>query len=221
MNIERRFCTTQGLQIEERADGPPLIRGHAIVFDALSVVIWSFRERIRKGAFAESIEKDDIRSLWNHDSSRVLGRVQAGTMRCWEDDTGVAFSVEPPDTQAGQDALTSIRRGDVSQMSFGFRALPQGVEWSEDEDGQLIRTITKGTLYEVSPVTFPAYPQTSADVRTIEVAGAVREYSDIYGLRPEIPVKLRRAPDLTIDGDEAAMRAHAARSRRLQLAELI
>lgn len=145
-------------EIEERADnGLPRLRGHAAVFNSLSEPMYGFREKIAPGAFAESIGKDDIRALWNHDTSHVLGRKSAGTLILTEDERGLAVDINPPNTTWAKDLLISIKRGDITQMSFGFRVLTDS--WSK-VDGDEVRTLEKVQLFEVSPVTFPAYSAT-------------------------------------------------------------
>lgn len=162
--IEYRAFTLPGLTVRRDGDRP-VITGYAAVFNELSVMMWGFREEILKGAFAESIERNDIRALWQHETDQVLGRTKNGSLRLWEDDKGLQFELEPADTTLGRDAVTSIERGDVDQMSFGFRSLPDGDEWRFDDDEMLIRTLKKVDLLEVSPVTWAAYPQTSVGVR--------------------------------------------------------
>jgi HK97 family phage prohead protease len=149
---------------EEGEKVPTLIRGHAAVFNELSVFLFGFREMIMPGAFTESIKDGDIRALWQHDSSRVLGRTKSGTLRLWEDDRGLAFELEPPNTSDGLDAVELIKRGDVDQMSFGFNVLPGGDKWIEGEDGMPIRQLHQISLGEISPVTWAAYPQTGVSV---------------------------------------------------------
>ncbi len=163
--MERRILTLVDVQTRAAGEaGPSLISGYSAVFHELSVVLFGmFREQIAPGAFTETVAQDDIRSLWNHNADLVLGRNRNGTLRLREDTKGLWMEVEPPDTQAGRDALTLIARGDVNQQSFMFDVL--GDDWSEGEDGMVIRTLQKVKLYEVSPVTFPAYPQTSAEAR--------------------------------------------------------
>jgi HK97 family phage prohead protease len=161
--MERRTFDTNKMEIRAKDDGSQTIGGYAVVFDRLSVLMYGFRERIKPGAF-ESSMGDDIRALWQHDTAQVLGRTKAGSLRIWEDETGVGFEVDPPDTQTGRDAVTLIGRGDVDQMSFGFSVLPDGDEWIEEEDGQLVREVRHAKLYEVSPVTFPAYPDSTAEI---------------------------------------------------------
>lgn len=200
--MERRLITTELRATTE--DGKRTIGGYAAVFDTLSVVLWDFREEIAPGAFADAIEKNNVRALWNHDTSEVLGASGNGTLRLAEDSVGLRFDLELPDTQRGRDAFTLIERGDVSQMSFGFRSLPDGDEWRIDEDGQYIRRLLRADLLEVSPVTFPAYPATSVGVR-----------SEILGDEVQIPDAVRQAAQ-GVGVDSVAAEA----SRRARLAAM-
>lgn len=181
-----------------------MIRGYAAVFDQLSLPLgWGFREKIQAGAFAASLG-DDVRGLWNHNPDYVIGRTTNNTLRLNEDEMGLRIEIEPPDTQLAQHFLTNIERGDVNQMSFLFRALDEA--WDEI-DGELVRTLTKVKLYEVSPVTFPAYPQTSVSVRDGQGQNAF--------YIPEIPERFRaRAQG---NGAEPARARLAVMRRRLDL----
>jgi len=208
MPIQRVIYPTK-FEIRAGDDGQEVLAGYAAPFNQLSVMLWGFRERIRPGAFSGSLN-GDVRALWQHDSAAVLGRTRAGTLRLSEDDVGLAFELEPPDTQIGRDAMTLIRRGDVDQMSFGFNVLPDGSEWSESDDGVLIRTLTNVTLMEISPVTWAAYPQTSVNVR-----------SDNFIDELDPPDWVRRAL-LQSDDDSAEQEARARLEmmrRRLRIAE--
>jgi Escherichia/Staphylococcus phage prohead protease len=202
MKLERRFTNS-----ELRAEGEGhTITGYAAVFNSLSQVLWGFREMIAPGAFADSLS-DDVRALWNHDTAIVLGRTKSGTLRLHEDETGLRIEIDPPESAAAY--LESIARGDVDQMSFGFNTLED--DWNEDDEGQVIRTLRKVKLFEVSPVTFPAYTATSVGVRSDEM----------YGFIPEIPAELRRATGEAADKAlEHARARQAQRRRRLQLAQL-
>ena len=153
-----------------RGEGEPVkIAGHAAVFDQLSDPIMGFREKIAPGAFRKSIRrKDDVRALWNHDPNYVLGRTKSGTLRLKEDNIGLAIEIQPPDTQWANDLVTTIERGDVDQMSFGFVVIKE--EWNEDhKKGETTRTLEEVDLFDVSPVTVPAYPQTNVAVRAKEI----------------------------------------------------
>ena len=169
---ELRMLPLKEIRINE-SDGGTCIEGHAAVFDSWSETlggIFPFKEKVRKGAFAESIGRDDIRALFNHDPNYVLGRNRAGTLELIEDDVGLRVRITPPDTSWARDITTSIRRGDISQMSIGF--VVEDDEWSS-KDGIDTRELKKVRLFDVSPVTFPAYTATDVGVR------AMQEY-DVY-----------------------------------------
>lgn len=149
-------------------DGANVIEGHAAVFDSWSETlggIFPFKEIVRKGAFNESIGRDDIRALFNHDPNYVLGRNRAGTLELVEDDVGLRVRITPPDTSWARDIVTSIKRGDISQMSIGF--IVEDDAWST-ENGLDTREIKKVQLFDVSPVTFPAYTATDVGVRAMQ-----------------------------------------------------
>lgn len=160
MTKEIRSCVAE-LRADEN-DGK--IRGYAAVFDSLSEDLGGFREKIAKGAFSDTLNAD-VRALWNHDANIVLGRTTAGTLTLREDNHGLAIEIDPPNTQQANDLLISIRRGDVSQMSFGFYTKDDS--W-EKRDGENIRTLRKVELFDVSPVTYPAYSDTSVATRSLD-----------------------------------------------------
>lgn len=168
-SAETRVVDLSDIEVRA-ANGKLTLRGHAAVFDKLSVPMFDFREVIRKGAFAESLAQDDIRSLWNHNSDMVLGRNKSGTLRLSEGDKGLQVEVDLPDTQAGRDAKVSVERGDVSQMSFGFRTKVGGDRWFE-ESGEARRELLNVQLFEVSPVAFPAYPDTDVSIKGLRSFG--------------------------------------------------
>lgn len=155
------------IRVNESEDGA-VIEGHAAVFNSWSETlggIFPFKEKVRKGAFNESIGRDDIRALFNHDPNYVLGRNRAGTLELVEDDVGLRVRITPPDTSWAKDIVTSIRRGDISQMSIGF--VVEEDKWST-EDGIDTRELRKVQLFDVSPVTFPAYTATDVGVRAMQ-----------------------------------------------------
>lgn len=169
---ELRFYDVADLEVRE-AGGKRTLSGHAAVFDKPSVRFpGGWREYVRSGAFSESIEQDDIRALWNHNTDVVLGRKnqKTQTLRLKEDKQGLAVEIDLPDTQAGRDAEVSVKRGDVSQMSFAFRVPSGGDRWFEEEEEER-RELLKVQLFEVSPVTFPAYPDTDIAAKGMRAAG--------------------------------------------------
>jgi uncharacterized protein len=201
-DIERRTFSLRPMVVRsgEGAEESTLLRGYAAVFNEPSEEMWGFIEQIAPGAFGQSIGEDDIRALWNHDSNYVLGRNKAGTLRLWEDEHGLGIEIQLPDAQWAKDLAVSIRRGDVDQMSFGFIVPDEGDRWDMDGE-QLRRTLTRVKLFDVSPVTFPAYPQTTVGVRSMvekmqrPVPGGQEVIRDVDGeIEPQgrLSVKRRR-----------------------------
>lgn len=146
---------------ELRAVGDEMrIGGHAAVFNELSVELWGFREQIAPGAFVDAIKRSDAKALFNHDPRLILGRMKAQTLRVWEDERGLAFECDLPDTQMARDLLVSIKRGDITQMSFAFSVAEGGDDWAY-VGPNLIRTVNRvEEVFDVSPVTYPAYEGT-------------------------------------------------------------
>ena len=172
---ETRYLNVSELRVvPAEGDTPPQITGYAAVFDSQSEVLRdakygvSFREIIRPGAFTKTIQGGDVRALWNHDTASPLGRTKNGTLELKEDALGLHIVITPPDTTWAKDAMESIRRGDVDQMSFGF--VCNRDNWIKDENGFPLREVLEVELWEVSPVTFPAYPDTSCAMRSLKEA---------------------------------------------------
>jgi len=173
LQVERRtfFCDLAHARIQRREDGPDMIEGYAAVYydpaDAgTEYELWKgYLERIEAGAF-DAVLDNDVRGLFNHDANMILGRSngKANTMRLSVDGRGLRYEIDIPDTQAGRDVATSIERGDVTGSSFSFYV--EEAKYTDTEDGVFIRTITKfRQLFDVGPVTFPAYTATEAGVR--------------------------------------------------------
>lgn len=167
-DMERRAFSVTELRVAE--GDAPKITGYAAVFNSFSVDLGGFVERIRPGAFSKTVMKADVRALWNHDPNYVLGRTKSGTLKLEEDAKGLRIEIEPPDTQWATDLVKSIKRGDVDQMSFGFRAITD--EWTK-ENGKQVRELIEVELFDVSPVTFPAYKATKVGVRTALAATGI------------------------------------------------
>jgi HK97 family phage prohead protease len=164
---ERVFSSN--LKVEQRAEGDtsvPMIVGYAAVFNSLSENLGGFREQISVGAF-DAVLGDDVRCAFNHDPSMLLGRTSSGTLRISVDGTGLRYECDPPDTQVARDLMVSLERKDVDQSSFRF--MVDEDSWDEDDDGRVVRTIKKfKRLIDVSPVTYPAYPDTSVAQRSLD-----------------------------------------------------
>lgn len=141
------------------------LSGYAAVFNSPAVIQdfngRRFQEVIRPRAFRQGL--DSAAALYNHDTNLVLGKVKSGTLKLWQDDKGLAFSLDVPDTQAGRDLVTLAERGDIEGCSFGFIAHKD--RWTNQGD-MPVRELLDLTLVEISPTPFPAYNRTSLNVRS-------------------------------------------------------
>jgi len=160
----------------------PLVRGYAALFNTKSSDLGGFIERIDPHAFDEVDLEDGVVALFNHDPSLILARSGGAnaTLRLGTDERGLWYEFTPPNSPNGQNLAEALRRGDITQSSFGFSiARDAGEEWDwvEDEEGRehAFRTIKKiSRLYDVSPVTYPAYPDTSVAARSLEAVRAAK-----------------------------------------------
>lgn len=150
----------------------PLLSGYAAIFGEATEIAGIFRERIAPGAFADAVKRDDVRALFNHDANFVIGRTTSGTLRLVEDDRGLRYEADPPETTWARDLMVSVQRGDVNQSSFAFEVTEE--EWDYGQRGEMpLRTIKSVRLYDVSPVTYPAYESTTVSARSREAASLV------------------------------------------------
>lgn len=159
------------------------IVGRAIVFNSITDIGW-FKEKIVPEAVDEILLAQDVRALFNHDSNLILARTKSNTLKLEKTEDGLDYSFDAPNTTAGNDLLESLKRGDVSGSSFGFSV--QKDSWEILPDGTELRTILKlSNLYDVSPVTFPAYADTT-------VAKRSKEDFTKEDFTPAIPLSVRR-----------------------------
>ena len=176
---ETRFLPSK-LELRANQDGSEsrTVKGYAAVFNSRSENLGSegyqFFEIIEPGAF-DGVLNDDVRALFNHESSAILARSKngEGSLQIGVDEIGLWYEFEAPDTQVGRDLVTSLKRGDVDQSSFSFTVGKDGQRWEEAKDGDgpviFTRTITSiSRLYDVSPVTYPAYPDATVALRSLE-----------------------------------------------------
>jgi len=187
MKLQRRFLPKElrAVQTFQRADGDDDtlkgIRGTAAVFyneadpDGTQYRLWSDTwERIMAGAFDEALARpDDVRCLQNHDPRLLLGRNTSNTLKLTTDDAGLHYEAETPDTSAGRDTVVSLDRGDMTGSSFAFVAdKASWVEETDEEDRtRYYRQIESVQLFDVGPVTYPAYSGTDSGVRSNRSAG--------------------------------------------------
>lgn len=156
---------------EATKDQPTVIEGYALKFnrasDPLGFGEYKFREKIDPHAL-DNADMRNVVALFNHDQSQVLGRTGVN-LELSVDETGLRYKLTPPDTQLGHDLVENVREGIISQSSFAFTLPddPDSDEWTKDGDDEapysrLIRSIDH--IYDVSPVTTPAYPDTEVKV---------------------------------------------------------
>lgn len=157
----------------DSADGPIGFRGHAAVFNKRTWIgskRWGFWEEIAPTAFAKTIGEADVRMLINHDPNLILARNKAGTLRLSIDEVGLAADADMAPTTYGRDLAISLERGDVTQMSFAFDMVDY--EWTELPDGSELLRHTEVALFDVSPVTYPAYTEATGGLRMDLLAAA-------------------------------------------------
>ena len=161
---EQRAFANSEFRIQDTETGNKVV-GYASVFNKQSEDLGGFREVIKEGAFS-SVLDNDVRALFNHDSNMILGRTSAGTLRLEQDEQGLKYEIDMPNTSFAKDLTESMKRGDITQSSFGF--IIDDDEWNETEKG-VVRTINSvRALLDVSPVTYPAYPDASVGLRGLD-----------------------------------------------------
>jgi HK97 family phage prohead protease len=183
---ERRFAAN-GMKVEKRAaDGENesfVVQGYAAIFNSPTQIGSWFREVILPGAF-DDVLGQDVRCLFNHDPSLILGRTESGTLEIGVDTKGLWYRYTTPDRTYAKDLADAIDKGDVSQSSFAFRA--KETVWREIQDELDLREIVKvETLYDVSPVTYPAYNDATVGKRAFDdrQAEKQREIDENAGIR--------------------------------------
>ena len=170
-NLEKRALPFEEAELRvEQRDNKPVIVGYAAVFNRLSGDLGGFRERIKPGAFDNALTTSDVRALVNHDASLILGRSKSGTLRLSTDSKGLRYEITPPDSSMAAHYVEAIKRGDISGSSFAFTVDYEGdgAAW-ERANGEMIREV-RGIkdLFDVGPVTYPAYPDTTVAARSLE-----------------------------------------------------
>lgn len=136
-----------------------IVTGYAAVFNSRTLLWEGLEEVISPGAFSKALSNSDVRCLFGHDWGKVLGRTKSGTLRLEEDERGLKFEVELPNTTDANNLIESMSRGDIDQCSFGF--IPTEETWDYNTD-PVLRTVNEVELFEVSIVSLPAYEDTEA-----------------------------------------------------------
>jgi len=201
---ERRDLTlaTAGLQVRAAAEGGTRgFAGHAAVFNSRTAIgnplTWGFYEEIADGAFTKTLSEGDARMLVDHDTSLVVSRVSAGSLRLSQDSVGLAVDADLDErlSYVG-DLVVNLDNRNITGMSFGFRVVKDDWEMVDvetvggDKAEAELRIIREVQLFEVSAVTFPAYEDTDAGLRSVGVALAARGDADAFdrraAYRPEL-----------------------------------
>lgn len=194
--MQRRFLSSSQRPVEVRADDgqPPKITGYAACFyraddpgtefELMRYGNYRVVERLMPGCFDRAVKEDDCRATFNHDMSLLLGRTRSGTCRLAIDSVGLRYEIDPPDTQTARELMESLRRGDVTGSSFSFDYLKKSIILETDVDSERdIVEVRDVTLYDVGPVTFPAYLSTTAGVRSVDQESLKRELDALRSQR--------------------------------------
>ncbi|NBI31032.1 HK97 family phage prohead protease [Chengkuizengella marina] len=179
-----------GFEIRVDDDGKKYIEGYAMKWNQLSKPLgrwYKFREQFQEGAFDDYLNSgQDTKFLVDHDTGKVLGRSNKGTLTLTTDPTGLKYSLEILSTTLANDAYEDVRTGNKEYISVGFQ--PTKDDWNEADESNIIRTVIKANLPEISLTAWPAYESTSASTRSIE--DAYKEYMDSKGPNEEEVRKL-------------------------------
>jgi HK97 family phage prohead protease len=189
---ELRFTTNKELRVAvDSLTGKRTLAGYAAVFNSPSQDLGGWTETIKPGAFTRSLASNpDVMCLSEHDPKKgLLGRTKSGTLKLAQDEIGLRFECELPDTTLANDTATSIGRGDIDGCSFGFVVVSQ--TWADSKDG-VVRTLNDVDLFDVTVTSMPAYPATSVGLRSAMFPDGV----------VEVPTEFRSDEELAAMGDE-------------------
>lgn len=179
----RAFSVRETRAIDD--SGTKRIAGLTAPYNSETVIGDWFREVIRPGAFTKTLrENPNIVALWSHDAGKPLARKSTGTLRLDDGADGIGYEIDLGAQTWADDAYESVRRGDVQGASFGFDVVKERWEFSSEPGTLDLREILEAKLYEISPVTFPAYEQTSAEARSIRDAARAK-----YAPKPDLPTR--------------------------------
>lgn len=174
--MENKEKETRTINIEFKADQQGegrTVEGYAALYSVVSSELYGFEEVIEPGAF-DNADISDVRALFNHDANQILARTSSKTMSVEVDGKGLRYSFEMPNTTLGNDLLVMMKRGDISQSSFQFTIKEDS--WEEREGMLPLRHIRQvDAVYDVAPVTFPAYTQTTATARSLQAIAEPKE----------------------------------------------
>jgi HK97 family phage prohead protease len=167
--VERRFLVvnTEIRAAEAKGESRTII-GSAVVFDSITDMRW-FKEKIDSAAFDEILAdpNHDVVALVNHDTNLVVARRSAGTLKLYKEGNKLMYEFDAPKTTAGNDLLENVRSGNIKGSSFQFEVAEQKWTFDDKDDRNDLRTVLKvSRLWDVGPVVFPAYVDTSVAQRS-------------------------------------------------------
>jgi HK97 family phage prohead protease len=175
-SIERRTFPLGNVQVRTDSSGERRMVGHAAVFNLLSEDLGGYREVIRPGAFTKTLREANVYALFNHNADMPLASTSSGRLFLSQDKRGLLTDIRPTDTSYARDLLTNMDAGVVDKMSFGFQSVKD--EW-RGSGKDMVREQVECRLFDVSPVVFPAYPDTDIQARSaligldLDVLGSV------------------------------------------------
>ena len=182
------------------SDESPRIEGYAMKYGVVSHDRGGYRVQFRKGCFddvARFSDALDVRAYYDHDETKYLARTANGTLRIEDDEIGLKFSLDIPDTSLGRDVRTLMQRGDIPGCSFGY--IPGEWEWLEEysDTSEPLQIHTKGRLFEVSVVHDPSFPNTearlAASINPLEEYNAMKDRERSRAARKRNENRLRLA----------------------------
>ena len=172
------------------------VSGYAAVYDSETRIGNAFNEIIARGAFDEALKTADCRALFNHNADKVLARRHpdgSGTLKLTTDDIGLRYEFIAGTQSYAKDLVESLERKDVNSSSFAFTIAKDGQSWNED---RTTRTVTKvGSLLDISPCVYPAYPQATAEVQRDACSCKAKEVEVLEVVEEEVlPPKKKLTP---------------------------
>jgi hypothetical protein len=216
MTFETRTVAAEFEMRDDSTTGAPIFEGYASVFNQ-PYDMGPFFEQVDPSAFKRTLASGpDVRLLIDHEG-QPLARTKSGTLELSTDDHGlhVRSALDPSDPDV-QRLLPKMRRGDLSEMSFAFRVAPDGDVWEHSAE-RTTRTLKELSLQggDVSVVTYPASPTTSASLRSKDLREArclfVAQMAQELRAGAAIPAaamaKLRHVLDLLSAADDAVDKA--------------
>lgn len=193
-DIERRYLLTadtpEAIAVERRDGEPAVLAGISPPWESLSVDLGGFREKFVASAFDDLIArhpndprpKIDVPFLFNHDANEITGRTSNGRLTITKEARGLGYRHTPLMTTRGRDLVMMVEDRTITGASFAFTVAEGGEQWTEDERGNVTRTVTKASgLYDISAVTSPAYPSSSIAPRSLDAWRAARRMAEAGG----------------------------------------